>query len=75
MMYQCTKLSATFNVTDKTNFEHKCESVYHDKYSKNDMVILVMIMKWYDYIGQTVNGILQTIMKGQKSSHFLQYTK
>ena len=45
MMYQCTKLSATFNIKDKTNFEHKSESVYHDKYSKNDMVIMVMIMK------------------------------
>ena len=40
-----------------------------------NMVIMVMIMKWYDYIGQTVNGILQTIIKGQKSSHLLQYTK
>ena len=32
MMYQCTKLSATFNVKDKRNFEHKSESVYYDKY-------------------------------------------
>ena len=45
MMYQCTKLSARFNVKDQTNFAHKSESLYHDKYCKSDMVVMVMIVK------------------------------
>ena len=43
--HQCATLSTRANVKDLTDFEYKSEFVYYVKYSKNDIIIMIMIVK------------------------------
>ena len=45
MTHQCATLSTRFNVKDLTDFEYKSEFVYCIKYSKNDIIIMIVIVK------------------------------
>ena len=45
MTHQCATLSTRANVKDLTDLEYKSEFVYYVKYSKNDIIIMIMIVK------------------------------